>query len=398
MLVSCGVRPETGLAADAGLPTGRGVTVGADLASPEDRVGPRDRRLRRAARRSHRAGRPGLGAGGPAGAAVDRAGSTRALADSARRAPARGAFGSRPPGSTWSPVGCEGAVPRPTTGWSPSRTRRPAGTSRSSYDGTGWSGSPRSGHRRSRRRCRWPSSVVRRCRWIRPPCCVPQTGAPDQRSTAEASPTLIPADATICRCNGVTKSDLMGAWDDGCHTVDEMAAADPGHHRVRRLPRDGVRSRRLAHEQSTVAMRTAVNLFVTRPRRVLPRRNIRPDPTKCCARRFPVMDEQRTGRRRLVVVGGGMVAHRLVEALTDRDTRGRLAGRRLRRGVAPAVRPGRADLLLLRPRPRRPAARRARACGAARACGCTPTPPSSASTPSSARCTPAAASSRTTPS
>jgi nitrite reductase (NADH) large subunit len=34
------------------------------------------------------------------------------------------------------------------------------------------------------------------------------------------------------------------------------------------------------------------------------------------------MDEQRTGRRRLVVVGGGMVAHRLVEALTDRDTEG----------------------------------------------------------------------------
>ncbi len=36
MLVSCGIRPETGLAAAAGLPTGRGVTVGADLASPED--------------------------------------------------------------------------------------------------------------------------------------------------------------------------------------------------------------------------------------------------------------------------------------------------------------------------------------------------------------------------
>ena len=54
---------------------------------------------------------------------------------------------------------------------------------------------------------------------------IPQTGAPDPRSTAEASPTLIPADATICRCNGVTKSDLMGAWDDGCHSVEEMAAA-----------------------------------------------------------------------------------------------------------------------------------------------------------------------------
>jgi len=54
---------------------------------------------------------------------------------------------------------------------------------------------------------------------------VPQAGAPDARSTTEASPTLIPADATICRCNGVTKSDLMGAWDDGCHSVEEMASA-----------------------------------------------------------------------------------------------------------------------------------------------------------------------------
>jgi NAD(P)H-nitrite reductase large subunit len=55
---------------------------------------------------------------------------------------------------------------------------------------------------------------------------LPQTGAPDQRSAApEASPTLIPADATICRCNGVTKSDLMDAWHHGCHSVEEMAAS-----------------------------------------------------------------------------------------------------------------------------------------------------------------------------
>ena len=33
MLVSCGVRPKIGLAAEAGLPTG-GVTVGADLTQP----------------------------------------------------------------------------------------------------------------------------------------------------------------------------------------------------------------------------------------------------------------------------------------------------------------------------------------------------------------------------
>src|SRR5680860_63906 len=36
MLVSCGVRPDIGIAADAGLSTGLGITVGADLASPDD--------------------------------------------------------------------------------------------------------------------------------------------------------------------------------------------------------------------------------------------------------------------------------------------------------------------------------------------------------------------------
>jgi len=55
---------------------------------------------------------------------------------------------------------------------------------------------------------------------------VPQTGPGDSlAAAAEASPTLIPADATICRCNGVTKSDILSSWDDGCHTVEEVASA-----------------------------------------------------------------------------------------------------------------------------------------------------------------------------
>src|SRR4051812_32524553 len=72
----------------------------------------------------------------------------------------------------------------------------------------------------------------------------------------------------------------------------------------------------------TASMRTLLNLFVTRRATLLPGRNTRPDPTKCCPPRFPDMDEQHTVGRRLVVVGGGMVAHRLVEALTDRDLDG----------------------------------------------------------------------------
>ena len=38
-----------------------------------------------------------------------------------------------------------------------------------------------------------------------------------------ASPTLMPDRATVCRCNGVTKRDLIQAWSDGCSTVDAVA-------------------------------------------------------------------------------------------------------------------------------------------------------------------------------
>ena len=53
---------------------------------------------------------------------------------------------------------------------------------------------------------------------------VPQTGLRDRSAAAaeEASPTLIPGDATICRCNGVSKNDLLAAWDEGCRSVADM--------------------------------------------------------------------------------------------------------------------------------------------------------------------------------
>ena len=77
---------------------------------------------------------------------------------------------------------------------------------------------------------------------------VAQTGPRETRApSVEASPTLIPADATICRCNGVTKSDIMGAWDEGCHELQDGCRSDEGHHRVRWLHRDRVRPGRLAH-------------------------------------------------------------------------------------------------------------------------------------------------------
>jgi assimilatory nitrate reductase electron transfer subunit len=42
-------------------------------------------------------------------------------------------------------------------------------------------------------------------------------------ATTAESPTALPARATICQCNGVTKAAITSAWQDGAHTVDEIA-------------------------------------------------------------------------------------------------------------------------------------------------------------------------------
>lgn len=41
---------------------------------------------------------------------------------------------------------------------------------------------------------------------------------------AALSPVSMPDRATVCRCNGVTKGDLMAGWGAGCRTRSEMAA------------------------------------------------------------------------------------------------------------------------------------------------------------------------------
>lgn len=40
-----------------------------------------------------------------------------------------------------------------------------------------------------------------------------------------ASPTAMPSATTVCRCNGVTKGDLVNAWEGGATTVENMAEA-----------------------------------------------------------------------------------------------------------------------------------------------------------------------------
>jgi assimilatory nitrate reductase electron transfer subunit len=43
-------------------------------------------------------------------------------------------------------------------------------------------------------------------------------------ATAVASPTALPGSATICQCNGVTKSAIYAAWQDGATSAAEVAS------------------------------------------------------------------------------------------------------------------------------------------------------------------------------
>lgn len=47
-------------------------------------------------------------------------------------------------------------------------------------------------------------------------------GAPEGQA---GSPTAMPSSTTVCRCNGVTKADVVGAWDAGCCTLDDVVGA-----------------------------------------------------------------------------------------------------------------------------------------------------------------------------
>jgi assimilatory nitrate reductase electron transfer subunit len=50
-------------------------------------------------------------------------------------------------------------------------------------------------------------------------------GASTPGAVESASPTTMPATTTVCRCNGVTKGDLVRAWDDGATSVESLAGS-----------------------------------------------------------------------------------------------------------------------------------------------------------------------------
>jgi assimilatory nitrate reductase electron transfer subunit len=46
-----------------------------------------------------------------------------------------------------------------------------------------------------------------------------------EQTEEDGSPALMPAGTPVCRCNGVAKRDIVGAWEDGARTVPEVATA-----------------------------------------------------------------------------------------------------------------------------------------------------------------------------
>jgi assimilatory nitrate reductase electron transfer subunit len=47
----------------------------------------------------------------------------------------------------------------------------------------------------------------------------------ERRAEASASPVRMPGATTVCRCNGVSKKDIVTAWETGARNVESVAAA-----------------------------------------------------------------------------------------------------------------------------------------------------------------------------
>jgi assimilatory nitrate reductase electron transfer subunit len=213
VLVSCGVRARTGLAADAGLTVDRGVVVGDDLRSPDDPA---------VAALGDCAQPPGGGAGLVA-PGWDQA--ARLAAD---------LTGSAPPAT---PVG-DAPVRLKAAGLDLVTMGTSGGRADAARDRVVTVGDP-AGRR-------FVELTVRDARVTGVTC----VGAPDlapsltlaydrgtpvpsdpllmllpDRESDDGSPALMPGGTNVCRCNGVTKADIVHAWEGGACSVPEIADA-----------------------------------------------------------------------------------------------------------------------------------------------------------------------------
>ena len=184
----------------------------------------------------------------------------------------------------------------------------------------------------------------------------PRLGGPSRRLPRPAARRARRSAAATASARGPSPSSGTTAAD----RVEEVAAATRAttgcggctagrvrHPRLARRPR-APRGQQLAHSRPSPTVR----MRFTQGKHMIHR------PETAALSSVVAMVQTRIAPRHLVVVGGGMVARRLVDALRSRDDDGAVGRHAPLRGAARPLRPGRADLLLHRPRPRRPRPRR----------------------------------------
>jgi assimilatory nitrate reductase electron transfer subunit len=224
LLVSCGVRAETGLAREAGLSVDRGILVGDDLSSPDDE---RIHALGDCAQPPE--GMTGLVA--PGWTQAERLARRLAATSDARRSDPEPATGTRP-----RPVPADVRLKAVGIDLCVLGTRPSAAAAE---DRVICVDDPRGG--------RHIGLVVRGDRLVGATCLgAPSVAAelsilvergtplpedplalltPEREPGVPAtSPVGMPGATTVCRCNGVTKADVVAAWEAGATTAEAVSA------------------------------------------------------------------------------------------------------------------------------------------------------------------------------
>ena len=172
----------------------------------------------------------------------------------------------------------------------------------------GWPGRSCSATPAPSARSRSSTTAARRCPRTGRRCSMVRRNSP---VTAAASPTALPGRATICQCNGVTKDAICVRLAGRGPRRRRGRRLYPGHDRLRHLPRQPSRDSSTGSSAADAGPRDHMTASADRGERMTPPR-----------------------RRRLVVVGNGMVGQRLgrgdARSATPRSLAGHRAGRESR--------------------------------------------------------------------
>jgi len=218
LVVACGVRPRTRLAVEAGLHVGRGVRVGDDLATSDARI------LAVGDCAEHRGVTGGLVA-----PAWEQAAVAADLVTGARPAARYGGRTAavRLKAADVEVVACGESLIDPWGGdgevevvqlLEPARGRYVKAVVRAGIVvGAAVVGDARAGADLA--------LLVERSAPAPPDRTALVTAVRGRAGAADDDPTLLPDRVTICRCNGVTKGEIVRAWTAGARSVDAVAAA-----------------------------------------------------------------------------------------------------------------------------------------------------------------------------